>query len=165
MKKLFFIMAMSVCAFMAQAQTTSGIRVGLNMTSATGKYNDLMADQDYNNKSYMGYSVHYFIDVPVIGNFSIQPAIGLSMKGITYEYDKFTTKKSHRVDLDSYKKYDVTESRGTSVTQNIIWAIWTFLFYLLMLYLCQNRLGFSWEWALTSLMGCLVSLNMSRIHI
>ena len=54
MKKLFFIMAMSVCAFMAQAQTTSGIRVGLNMTSATGKYNDLMADQDYNNKSYMG---------------------------------------------------------------------------------------------------------------
>lgn len=29
-------MAMSVCAFMAQAQTTSGIRVGLNMTSATG---------------------------------------------------------------------------------------------------------------------------------
>lgn len=32
MKKLFFIMAMSVCAFMAQAQTTSGIRVGLNMT-------------------------------------------------------------------------------------------------------------------------------------
>lgn len=36
MKKLFFIMAMSVCAFMAQAQTTSGIRVGLNMTSATG---------------------------------------------------------------------------------------------------------------------------------
>ena len=63
MKKLFFIMAMSVCAFMAQAQTTSGIRVGLNMTSATGKYNDLMADQDYNNKSYMGYSVHYFIDV------------------------------------------------------------------------------------------------------
>ena len=117
MKKLFFIMAMSVCAFMAQAQTTSGIRVGLNMTSATGKYNDLMADQDYNNKSYMGYSVHYFIDVPVIGNFSIQPAIGLSMKGITYEYDKFTTKKTHRVDLDSYKKYDVTESRGTSVTQ------------------------------------------------
>ena len=134
MKKLFFIMAMSVCAFMAQAQTTSGIRVGFNMTSATGKYNDLMADQDYNNKSYMGYSVHYFIDVPVIGNFSIQPAIGLSMKGITYEYDKFTTKKSHRVDLD-------------------------------MLYLCQNRLGFSWEWGLTSLMGCLVSLNMSRIHI
>ena len=54
MKKLFFIMAMSVCAFTAQAQTTSGIRVGLNMTSATGKYNDLMADQDYNNKSYMG---------------------------------------------------------------------------------------------------------------
>lgn len=44
-------MAMSVCAFMAQAQTTSGIRVGLNMTSATGKYNDLMADQDYNNKA------------------------------------------------------------------------------------------------------------------
>ena len=43
MKKLFFIMAMSVCAFTAQAQTTSGIRVGLNMTSATGKYNDLMA--------------------------------------------------------------------------------------------------------------------------
>ena len=35
MKKLFFIMAMSVCAFTAQAQTTSGIRVGLNMTSAT----------------------------------------------------------------------------------------------------------------------------------
>ena len=59
MKKLFFIMAMSVCAFTAQAQTTSGIRVGLNMTSATGKYNDLMADQDYNNKSYMGYSIHY----------------------------------------------------------------------------------------------------------
>lgn len=88
MKKLFFIMAMSVCAFTAQAQTTSGIRVGLNMTSATGKYNDLMADQDYNNKSYMGYSIHYFIDVPVIGNFSIQPAVGLSMKGITYEYDK-----------------------------------------------------------------------------
>ena len=87
------------------------------MTSATGKYNDLMADQDYNNKSYMGYSIHYFIDVPVIGNFSIQPAVGLSMKGITYEYDKFTTKKSHRLDLDSYKKYDVTESRGTSVTQ------------------------------------------------
>lgn len=138
-------MAMSVCAFTAQAQTTSGIRVGLNMTSATGKYNDLMADQDYNNKSYMGYSIHYFIDVPVIGNFSIQPAVGLSMKGITYEYDKFTTKKSHRLDLDSYKKYDVTESRGTSVTQNIIWDIWTFLFYLLMLYLCQNRLGFSWE--------------------
>ena len=81
MKKLFFIMAMSVCAFTAQAQTTSGIRVGLNMTSATGKYNDLMADQDYNNKSYMGYSIHYFIDVPVIGNFSIQPAVGLSMKG------------------------------------------------------------------------------------
>lgn len=52
-------MAMSVCAFTAQAQTTSGIRVGLNMTSATGKYNDLMADQDYNNKSYMGYSIHY----------------------------------------------------------------------------------------------------------
>lgn len=42
MKKLFFIMAMSVCAFTAQAQTTSGIRVGLNMTSATGKYNDLI---------------------------------------------------------------------------------------------------------------------------
>lgn len=103
MKKLFFIMAMSVCAFTAQAQTTSGIRVGLNMTSATGKYNDLMADQDYNNKSYMGYSIHYFIDVPVIGNFSIQPAVGLSMKGITYEYDKFTTKKSHRLDLDSYR--------------------------------------------------------------
>lgn len=93
----------------------------------------------------MGYSIHYFIDVPVIGNFSIQPAVGLSMKGITYEYDKFTTKKSHRLDLDSYKKYDVTESRGTSITQNIIWDIWTFLFYLLMLYLCQNRLGFSWE--------------------
>lgn len=165
MKKLFFIMAMSVCAFTAQAQTTSGIRVGLNMTSATGKYNDLMADQDYNNKSYMGYSIHYFIDVPVIGNFSIQPAVGLSMKGITYEYDKFTTKKSHRLDLDSYKKYDVTESRGTSITQNIIWDIWTFLFYLLMLYLCQNRLGFSWEWGLISLMGCLVSLNMSRINI
>lgn len=33
MKKLFFIMAMSVCAFTAQAQTTSGIRVGLNMTT------------------------------------------------------------------------------------------------------------------------------------
>ena len=68
MKKLFFIMAMSVCAFTAQAQTTSGIRVGLNMTSATGKYNDLMADQDYNNKSYMGYSIHYFtidkVDLP-----------------------------------------------------------------------------------------------------
>lgn len=31
MKKLFFIMAMSVCAFTAQAQTTSGIRVGLNI--------------------------------------------------------------------------------------------------------------------------------------
>lgn len=29
MKKLFFIMAMSVCAFTAQAQTTSGIRVGV----------------------------------------------------------------------------------------------------------------------------------------
>lgn len=29
-------MAMSVCAFTAQAQTTSGIRVGLNMTGATG---------------------------------------------------------------------------------------------------------------------------------
>ena len=43
MKKLFFIMAMSVCAFTAQAQTTSGIRVGLNMTSATGKYNDLLS--------------------------------------------------------------------------------------------------------------------------
>lgn len=56
MKKLFFIMAMSVCAFTAQAQTTSGIRVGLNMTSATGKYNDLMADQDYNNVSSMNYN-------------------------------------------------------------------------------------------------------------
>ena len=97
MKKLFFIMAMSVCAFTAQAQTTSGIRVGLNMTSATGKYNDLMADQDYNNKSYMGYSIHYFIDVPVIGNFSIQPAVGLSMKGITYEYDKFTLKSATKL--------------------------------------------------------------------
>ena len=64
-----------------------------HLTSATGKYTDLMADQDSNNKSYMGYSIHYFIDVPVIGNFSIQPAVGLSMKGITYEYDKFTTKK------------------------------------------------------------------------
>ena len=31
MKKLFFIMAMSVCAFTAQAQTTSGIRVGLSI--------------------------------------------------------------------------------------------------------------------------------------
>ena len=31
MKKLFFIMAMSVCAFTAQAQTTSGIRVGLRI--------------------------------------------------------------------------------------------------------------------------------------
>lgn len=36
MKKLFFIMAMSVCAFTAQAQTTSGIRVGLNMTVLQG---------------------------------------------------------------------------------------------------------------------------------
>ncbi len=117
MKKLLFMIGMVVWTFVAPAQTTSGIRVGLNMTSATGKFDDNMADQDYKNKSYMGYSVHYFVDVPIIGNFSIQPAIGLSMKGITYEYDKFTTKKSHRVDVDSYKRYDVTESRGTSITQ------------------------------------------------
>ena len=117
MKKLFFLIAMTICVFMAQAQSASGIRVVLNMTSATGKFDDLMADQDYKNKSYMGYSVHYFIDVPIIGYFSIQPAIGLSMKGVTYEYDKFTTKNSHRVDVNSYKRYDVTESRGTSITQ------------------------------------------------
>lgn len=67
MKKLFFLIAMTICVFMAQAQSASGIHVGLNMTSATGKFDDLMADQDYKNKSYMGCSVHYFIDVPIIG--------------------------------------------------------------------------------------------------
>lgn len=117
MKKLFFIIGMAICTSMATAQTTSGIRVGLNMTSATGKLDDQMADQDYENKNYLGYSIHYFVDIPIIGNFSIQPAIGLSMKGITYEYNKYTTKQSHRVDLDSYKQYDVTEHRGTSITR------------------------------------------------
>ena len=77
MKKLFFIMAMSVCAFMAQAQTTSGIRVGLNMTSMSN-----VEESKMHPGFYAGMGAGYVIDE----TWSVRPSLLFTMKGVKQNY-------------------------------------------------------------------------------
>ncbi|MGV3538231.1 MAG: porin family protein [Rufibacter sp.] len=81
MKKLFIVLAAVAASFAAQAQSSFGIKGGLNYSNLSG---DLKDESVFNNK--IGFNAGIYFNAPIVGNFfSIQPEVLYSNKG--YEYD------------------------------------------------------------------------------
>ncbi|MFB9863362.1 PorT family protein [Rufibacter immobilis] len=81
MKKIFVLLVAVVASYAAQAQTTFGIKGGLNYSNLSG---DLKDESRFNNK--IGFNAGVYFNAPIVGDFfSIQPEILYSNKG--YKYD------------------------------------------------------------------------------
>jgi hypothetical protein len=81
MKKLIFLLVAVIGSYAAQAQTSFGIKGGLNYSNLSG---DLQNEERFNNK--IGYHAGVYFNVPVVGSFlSVQPEVLFSNKG--YKYD------------------------------------------------------------------------------
>ncbi|GAB2552366.1 porin family protein [Rufibacter soli] len=87
MKKLFFSLAVIAASFTAQAQSSFGIKGGVNYSNLSG---DLKDESRYNNK--IGFAGGLYFNAPVVGDFfSIQPEILYSNKGYKYDDNEQTT--------------------------------------------------------------------------
>ncbi|WP_156307640.1 porin family protein [Sphingobacterium endophyticum] len=84
MKKLLLsIGAAFLLAAGAQAQTSYGLKAGVNL----GKYSNVPeASKDF-QKNNVSFYVTGFADIPVAPQFSIQPGVSLQGKGSKFEYD------------------------------------------------------------------------------
>ncbi|WP_225986524.1 porin family protein [Rufibacter sp. LB8] len=85
MKKLFILAAAVVASYTAQAQSTFGLKGGLNYSNLSG---DLKEESRFNNK--IGFNAGIYFNAPIVpGFFSIQPEVLYSNKGYKYD-DKVT---------------------------------------------------------------------------
>jgi len=80
MKNKALLLALTTTAFAlgAQAQTTFGIRAGVNFQNITGKTYD---DKDVNNKLKTGFNVGVNAEIPVAPDFYVQPGVLFTTKG------------------------------------------------------------------------------------
>ncbi|WP_242693446.1 porin family protein [Sabulibacter ruber] len=86
MKKLFILAFAVIASYAAQAQSTFGIKGGLNYSNLSG---DLKDEERFNNK--VGFNAGVYFNAPVIGDFfSIQPEVLYSNKGYKFD-DKVET--------------------------------------------------------------------------
>ncbi|OYD46720.1 hypothetical protein CHU00_05140 [Sphingobacterium cellulitidis] len=82
MKKLLLSFgAALLLAAGAQAQTSYGLKAGVNLS----KYSGLSGALDENQKNNVSFYVTGFADIPVAPQFSIQPGVSLQGKGSKYE--------------------------------------------------------------------------------
>ncbi len=114
MKKLLLSFgAVVLLAAGAQAQTSYGLKAGVNL----GKYSnpsDLQKDYQKNNVSFY---VTGFADIPVAPQFSIQPGVSLQGKGAKYEYngnnlDGSTTRNTMSVEIPVNAVYYIPAGTG-----------------------------------------------------
>ncbi|GGK84716.1 porin family protein [Rufibacter glacialis] len=81
MKKLVFLFVAVVASYAAQAQSTFGIKGGLNYSNLSG---DLKDESRFNNK--LGFNAGVYFNAPIVGDFfSIQPEVLYSNKGFKYD--------------------------------------------------------------------------------
>ncbi|RNI23389.1 porin family protein [Rufibacter latericius] len=86
MKKFVFLFVAIVASYAAQAQSSFGIKGGLNYSNLSG---DLQNQERFNNK--VGFNAGVYFNAPIIGDFfSIQPEVLYSNKGYKYD-DKVET--------------------------------------------------------------------------
>ncbi|ALI99302.1 porin family protein [Rufibacter tibetensis] len=86
MKKLVFLFVAVVASYAAQAQSSFGIKGGLNYSNLSG---DLQNEERFNNK--IGFNAGVYFNAPIAGDFfSIQPEVLYSNKGYKYD-DKVET--------------------------------------------------------------------------
>lgn len=84
MKKILLSLGAAVLlAAGAQAQTSYGLKAGVNL----GKYSNVPADLDDYSKMNTSFYVTGYADLPVAPQFSIQPGISLQGKGAKYKAD------------------------------------------------------------------------------
>ncbi len=82
MKKLLLSFgAVVLLAAGAQAQTSYGLKAGVNL----GKYSNVPTGLDDYQKNNVSFYVTGFADIPVAPQFSIQPGVSLQGKGAKYE--------------------------------------------------------------------------------
>lgn len=87
MKKLLILVAAVVGSYTAQAQSSFGIKGGLNYSNLSG---DLKDEDQFNNK--IGFNAGVYFNAPVVGDFfSIQPEVLYSNKGYKYDDVERTT--------------------------------------------------------------------------
>ncbi|WP_240337107.1 porin family protein [Rufibacter psychrotolerans] len=81
MKKLFILAFAVIASFAAQAQSSFGVKGGLNYSNLSG---DLKDESRFNNK--VGFHAGVYFNAPIVGDFfSIQPEILYSNKGFKYD--------------------------------------------------------------------------------
>ncbi|MBA9076211.1 MULTISPECIES: porin family protein [Rufibacter] len=81
MKKLFILVAAVVASYAAQAQSSFGIKGGVNYSNLSG---DLKEESRFNNK--LGFHAGLYLNAPIVGDFfSIQPEVLYSNKGFKYD--------------------------------------------------------------------------------
>ncbi|WP_181307796.1 porin family protein [Rufibacter sp. XAAS-G3-1] len=96
MKKLFVLVFAFIASYATQAQTTFGIKGGVNYSNLSG---DLKDETRFNNK--VGFAGGVYLNVPVVGDFfSIQPEVLYSNKGFKYDDQTF----SDPLGLNTYRK-------------------------------------------------------------
>jgi hypothetical protein len=80
MKNKALLLALTTTAFAlgAQAQTSFGIRAGVNFQNINGKTYD---DKDLNNKLKTGFNVGVNAEIPVAPDFYVQPGVLFTTKG------------------------------------------------------------------------------------
>lgn len=74
MKKLFLVAAITAFGFAANAQTTFGVKAGLNISNLTG-------DDIEGANSKTGFNAGGFVTIPVSSMFSVQPELLYSVEG------------------------------------------------------------------------------------
>lgn len=111
MKRILFLAA-CFCFLQStlNAQIKVGIRGGLNLSTISGDdYIDQAKDNGFDLKNKLGYYGGLYIDIPISKSFSIQPGAFYTVKGYRFLKEKSTEKKTTRLNLDTYKRYDVIE--------------------------------------------------------
>ncbi|MGM1431113.1 porin family protein [Sphingobacterium lactis] len=85
MKKLVLLCSSALfLSFAAHAQTSYGIKAGMNLAKLSNVDNSL---EDY-QKNNLSFYLTGFADIPVASQFSIQPGISLQGKGEKYSVDE-----------------------------------------------------------------------------
>jgi len=84
MKKSMLVLGAMLCFGLAlHAQTSYGLKAGLNLS----KMNGLDKDEKEGQKSLPSFYVTGYADIPVASQFSVQPGISLQGKGEKFKFD------------------------------------------------------------------------------
>ena len=99
------------------AQVKVGIRGGMNLSTISPDIVDNNKKQDFDCLNRTAYIGGFYIDIPIIKNFTIQPGVFYTSKGVSFRKEKKQETKTTRLNVDTYKRYDVIESTY-SLTKN-----------------------------------------------